>query len=62
MACRFWLLRSEVSISIPNETASEGAAIPLGRFAGAFADVTGFPRKEFMQRVFKNQKGAFFSL
>src|SRR5205823_4926333 len=40
MAGRFWFVRSEVSIRIPSETASEGAAITLGRFAG-LADATG---------------------
>src|SRR5690242_10505032 len=37
IAGRFRLVRSEVSIRIPSETASEGAAITLGRFAGAEA-------------------------
>src|ERR1051326_3087054 len=40
MAGRFRLVRSEVSIRIPSEIASEGAAIALGRFAG-FVEATG---------------------
>src|SRR5579864_6926955 len=37
MAGRFRFVRSEVSIRIPSDTASEGAAITLGRFTGAEA-------------------------
>src|SRR5215831_2592355 len=40
MAGRLRLVRSEVSIRIPSETASEGAAITLGRFAGTEAAVS----------------------
>src|SRR5690242_10528159 len=41
MAGRFRLVRSEVSIRIPSETASEGGAITLGRFGGVEATGSG---------------------
>src|SRR5258707_8533938 len=59
MACRFWLVRSEVSISIPSETASEGAAIPLGRFVGGL-DAATSPRDGGSCNVSSKPKGAFF--
>src|SRR5438270_8481019 len=59
IAGRFWLVSNDVSISIPSDTASEGAAITLGRFAGAFAEVTG-SRDGGSCSVSSNPNGAFF--
>src|ERR1700761_9571461 len=41
MASRFSFVRSDVSIMIPSDTASVGAAITLGRFGGATGGLAG---------------------
>src|SRR6185312_3584145 len=60
MACRFWLVSNDVSIKMPSDTASDGAAITLGRFTGAFAATVSCDGGSC--KVSSKPKGVFFFL